>query len=48
MARDETVLPNGTINPLDSSSADTVIYGNEKLANISNKLTTVAIITVVE
>ena len=48
MARDDTVLANGTNKPFDTSSAYTVIYGNEKLANISNKLTTVAIITVVE
>jgi hypothetical protein len=46
MARDDTVLANGTNKPFDPSSALTVIYGTEKPANINNKLTTVAIIVV--
>jgi hypothetical protein len=48
MARDDTVLANGTNKPFDPSSALTVIYGIEKPANINNKLTTVAIVIVIE
>jgi hypothetical protein len=48
MVRDEKVLANGTNNPFDPSTADTVIYGTEKPVSINNMLITVAIIIVVE
>jgi hypothetical protein len=46
MVRDEKVLVNGTNNPFDPSSADTVIYGTEKPVSINNMLITVAIFVV--